>query len=167
MVAVDGVTLEVAPAKCMPDRPERGGQDHPHSPDRRQPSRRRRTDRFLGKDITRLPPTSAWPRASRAATRSRASSGASACSTTSRSPCRRAAARASLLAAGGRGGGAFRGSAGDCFPDRAFRKNRLSASSLSHGEQRALEVGLALATRPSSCCSMSRWPAWGRRSPGA
>ena len=33
-------------------------------------------------------------------------------------------------------------------------------SELSHGEQRELELAVALATRRNCCCSMSRWPGW-------
>ena len=41
------------------------------------------------------------------------------------------------------------------------------AGQLSHGEQRSLEVALALATSRSSCCSMSRWPGWDRKNRSA
>jgi ABC-type branched-subunit amino acid transport system permease subunit len=41
-------------------------------------------------------------------------------------------------------------------------KAQSSIAALSHGERRALEVGLALASRRAWCCSTSRWPASGR-----
>jgi branched-chain amino acid transport system ATP-binding protein len=44
------------------------------------------------------------------------------------------------------------------------RANRVAAT-LSHGEQRQLEIAMVLATRPKSCCSTSRLPAWVPRKP--
>ena len=35
---------------------------------------------------------------------------------------------------------------------------KVVVSQLSHGEQRELELAVALATRPNCCCSTSRWP---------
>jgi ABC-type branched-subunit amino acid transport system ATPase component len=43
-------------------------------------------------------------------------------------------------------------------------KTGVVAGQLSHGEQRALELAMALATRPQCCCSTSRWPAPAPRS---
>ncbi len=40
----------------------------------------------------------------------------------------------------------------------------VTAATLSHGEQRQLEIAMTLATAAARCCcSTSRWPAWARR----
>ena len=36
---------------------------------------------------------------------------------------------------------------------------------LSHGDQRAAEIAMALALKPRCCCSTSRPPAWATRRP--
>ena len=79
------------------------------------------------------------------------------------------------LAVQARSGSSFRSGAGVRADERAVRRARASLAEVglgataacrarrsAHGEQRALEVGLALATRPRCCCSTSRWPAWAR-----
>ena len=153
VVATDNVTLDVRAGRgARAHRAERRRQDHAHRPDlRRLPTDTGRIV-FDGADVTRLRRTMrACAPASRAATRSPASSGASACSTTSRSRCRRAAARAS------RSGGRSRPSARCSTRPRAIageiglaERLDVMAATLAHGEQRALEVGLALATRPQA-----------------
>ena len=42
-------------------------------------------------------------------------------------------------------------------------KERVPAKSLSYGDRRALEIGVALAAAPRCCFSTSRRPAWARR----
>jgi len=101
----------------------------------------------------------------RAATRSRASSSASPCSTTLLSPMQaRSGSSFSFWRPRRCGRQSIRRS-----PLRR-RRNRLSqklssiAATLAHGEQRALEVGLALATRPKAgAARRAASPAWGPR----
>ena len=90
-------------------------------------------------------------------------------STTSRSRCRRMPATAS--ASGGRRAAtpALR------EPARAMLEQvglgdraDVPAANLAHGEQRQLEIAMALATRARACCcSTSRWPAWAPRNRSA
>ena len=49
----------------------------------------------------------------------------------------------------------------------ADARRRAGRAALSHGEQRQLELAMALATSRACCCSTSRWPAWARASPRA
>ena len=110
-----------------------------------------------GRDITGLASTGASGSDWRAPTRSPACSRALPCWRTWRSRCRRAGRP--RLTPDRAGSALFDELDGVGLGNRADQL----AGALAHGERRQLEVGLALATAPGSCCSTSRWPGWDPR----
>ncbi len=147
-------SLEVARGRgARADRPERRRQDHAHRPDLRQPRPRQRARSASSARTSRAlrqhqrvarGPRAQLPDHQHLQALQRA-----------RQPRARGAGAQRLellvLAPGGRGNGAVRRGARDRRRRSAWTRRAESiAGNLAHGEQRALEVGLALATRPQA-----------------